>query len=70
LYVKGLIAGTAKTFVGQAALIAAVPHHESACGKGLLRALEDFTSGVYRATALDAAFPQEKTHFATLACAE
>jgi hypothetical protein len=29
-----------------------------------------FTSGVYRATDLGAAFPQEKTHFATLACAE
>jgi len=29
-----------------------------------------FTSGVYRATVLDAAFPQEKTHFATFACAE
>jgi hypothetical protein len=29
-----------------------------------------FTSGVYRATVLDAALPQEKTHFATLACAE
>jgi hypothetical protein len=29
-----------------------------------------FTSGVYGATALDAAFPQEKTHFAALACAK
>jgi hypothetical protein len=35
-----------------------------------LRDYSIFTSGVYRATALGAAFPQEKTHFATLPCAE
>jgi hypothetical protein len=29
-----------------------------------------FTSGAYRATAPDVAFPQEKPHFAALACAE
>jgi hypothetical protein len=29
-----------------------------------------FTSGVYRATSPGAAFPQEKSHFAALACAE
>jgi hypothetical protein len=29
-----------------------------------------FTSGVYRAANLGAAFPQEKTNFATPACAE
>jgi hypothetical protein len=29
-----------------------------------------FTSGVYKATAPDAAFPQEKTHFAETGCAE
>ncbi len=29
-----------------------------------------FTSGVYRATSLDAAFPQEKTHLAAFPCAE
>jgi hypothetical protein len=29
-----------------------------------------FTSGVYKATAPDAAFPQEKTHFAETTCAE
>jgi hypothetical protein len=28
-----------------------------------------FTSGVYRATALDAAFPQEKTRVVALPCA-
>jgi hypothetical protein len=29
-----------------------------------------FTSGVYKATALDAAFPQEKPHFPEPDCAE
>ena len=29
-----------------------------------------FTSGVYRATAPNAAFPQEKPHFAALSCSE
>jgi hypothetical protein len=29
-----------------------------------------FTSGLYKATTVVAAFPQEKTHFAALACAE
>jgi hypothetical protein len=29
-----------------------------------------FTSGVYRATAPDVAFPQEKPHFAELDCAD
>jgi hypothetical protein len=29
-----------------------------------------FTSGVYRATTPDVAFPQEKPHFAELDCAE
>ncbi len=29
-----------------------------------------FTSGAYRATAPNAAFPQEKPHFAALSCSE
>jgi hypothetical protein len=29
-----------------------------------------FTSGIYKATALDAAFPQEKPHFPEPDCAE
>ena len=32
--------------------------------------LQHFTSGVYRATTPDVAFPQEKPHFAALECAE
>jgi hypothetical protein len=32
--------------------------------------LEHFSSGAYRATAPDVAFPQEKPHFVALACAE
>jgi hypothetical protein len=34
------------------------------------RAYGIFTSGAYGATAPDAAFPQEKTHFAVLSCSE
>jgi hypothetical protein len=35
-----------------------------------LRHYSIFTSGVYKATALDAAFPQEKPHFPEPDCAE
>ena len=41
--------------------------------KGRTRTIGDysiFTSGVYRATTPDVAFPQEKPHFAALDCAE
>ena len=43
--------------------------HEAGC-QDAKRDYSVFTSGAYRATAPNAAFPQEKPHFAALSCSE
>jgi hypothetical protein len=46
------------------------PQNSVACDPSLGNGYSVFTSGPYKATAPNAAFPQEKPHFAALSCSE